>query len=77
MYENFTFPKNITHLNTLSVNGYEDLLCIPKYAFEWNIYFKNLSIDFISGNHLFLNEVPKQFANKISTYFNSLFNIII
>jgi medium-chain acyl-[acyl-carrier-protein] hydrolase len=77
MYENFIFPKNITHLNTLSVNGYEDLLCRPQYAFEWDLYFKKVSIDFISGNHLFLNEIPKQFANKIVSYFNSFFNIIV
>jgi surfactin synthase thioesterase subunit len=63
MYENFAFPKNISNLNALSINGYQDCLCSPQYAFEWAQYFKNIHIDFLSGNHLFLNESPEQVAN--------------
>ncbi len=72
MYESFEFPSNIAHLTTFILAGFEDKLSPPSQAFEWNQYFKNIHIEFLSGNHLFLTQ-----ANKLRTMTNLILSFFI
>lgn len=68
MYENFYFNSNIKHLKTLIIGGYGDELCLPHQLFEWNMFFDDPSLDFVSGSHLFLKNSPLSVAEKIKKF---------
>lgn len=71
LYENFAFPTEISHLQVLIMASYQDAMCSANFFFEWQRYFQNMHLDFLSGNHLFITEQPRIVANFIKNYMKS------
>lgn len=59
-------------LPVLVVGGLNDAVCRPYHVYEWSQYCHNCRIEFVEGEHLFLQTHPQPLAQRMTDFVATL-----
>lgn len=67
-FEAFQISGQLVSLPVMAFGGMEDKVCLPEHLFEWSRYCPGCRVDFIAGDHLFLQTNPAPMAQRIASF---------
>lgn len=68
VFESFNFSKDIVSNQAIVIGGIGDFLVQPEWLFEWKNYFSKVIIDFVPGNHLFIQSYGAMIAERLKAH---------
>jgi external thioesterase TEII len=67
-FESFEAPRPLEGSPTFVVGAYQDVVCRPEHVFEWTRYCPGCQIDFVPGEHLFIQSPPERFVSMLNRF---------
>jgi len=67
-FENFEITSPLEGENVFVIGGLEDIVCRPEHIFEWSQFCPGCRVDFVSGEHLFLQTNAAMVARRIQSF---------
>jgi len=68
MFKNFSFPVNIADCKTMVIGGLDDTLIKSYQFYEWIEYYREVSIDFVPGAHLFIENTNSNLRKLLNAH---------
>ncbi len=71
-FEHFEITRPLEGMNVFVIGGLEDIVCRPEHVFEWSQFCPGCRVDFVSGEHMFIQTNAAMVARRIRSYVEGL-----
>ena len=71
-FEAFEIDRPLEGVPAMAFGGMQDVVCRPQHVFEWSRYCPGCRVDFVGGDHLYLQSQADQLAPRIAAFLNEL-----
>ncbi len=73
-FEHFEISEPLEGMNVFVLGGLEDIVCRPEHVFEWSQFCPGCRVDFVSGEHMFIQTNAAMVARRVRGYIDGLSN---
>lgn len=71
-FELFEISEPLEGMDVFVLGGLEDIVCRPEHVFEWSQFCPGCRVDFVSGEHMFIQTNAAMVARRIRGYIDGL-----
>ncbi len=71
-FENFDISRPLEGMDVFVIGGLEDVVCRPEHVFEWSQFCPGCRVDFVSGEHMFIQTNATMVARRIRAFVEGL-----